>query len=188
MYLNVEFYRFKNIFFQRSRYTTQLMMINLKNLNNVPKTNTSIVLDCFFYKKEIIEKKKILTKTFTILWNNYLEKISGYMYKSLKLQSSFSSNLNLKLLLIWKYVDLNYSFFDLFNLFQKNSSLSIPIVSLKENIFLKIIILKTTIKKLIINLSKSSFVLKTLFNQFKDYISEKSNITRKSYLFFNMIL
>jgi hypothetical protein len=180
MHFNIEFYRFKNIFFQRSRQINQFTMINFKNLNNIPKNNTSIILDYSLYKKKIIERNKIFLKTFTILWDNYLEKFSGYLYQSLKIKFFYNliSKKNLNLFISWKYVDIDCSFFDLFSLFQKNFTLSIPIVSLKENIFIKIITLKIAIFKIIKNLSKFAFILKNLFAKFEYYILEKSEMNQ----------
>ena len=143
MHFNIEIYRLKNIFFQRTRQTNQLMMINSKNLNNISKNNTLIILDCLFSKKKIFEKNKIISKTLIILWNNYYKRFSGYLLKSLNLKpfGRFYSNrkfFQLEKFLKSSYIDLECSFFDLFKMFQKNFKISIPVLSLKENIFLKI--------------------------------------------------
>ena len=62
MHFNIEIYRLKNIFFQRTRQTNQLMMINSKNLNNISKNNTLIILDCLFSKKKYLKKIKLYQK------------------------------------------------------------------------------------------------------------------------------
>lgn len=173
--LNIEYYRLKNIVFQRTRQSSYMIMLNLKNLNNVAKTNTSLILDSLYSSKEIVEKNKNLPEMITVLWNNYKNKFSGYIYNSLSLNSftMFYYNKNFKIALNGKYMDINCSFFDIFHLFQKNCIKALPVVSLKEGIFLKIITMCKTIKKTIKNLCKSSLTLKCLFWKIKDYTNNK---------------
>nr|UXY88138.1 hypothetical protein Cry52Nrm1_p114 [Cryptomonas curvata] len=188
--LNIEFYRLKNIVFQRTRQSCYMIMLNLKNLNNVAKTNTSLILDSLYYSKEIIEKNKILPEMITVLWDNYKNKFSGYIYNTLSLKSFTMSyyNKNFKMILNGKYMDINCSFFDIFHLFQKSCIKAFPIVSLKEGIFFKIITMCKTIKKTIKNLRKSSLTLKCLFWKIKDFTINKIFLYEFIYKYYDILL
>jgi hypothetical protein len=172
---NIEFYRLNNIAFQRTRQLSYMIMLNLKNLNNVEKTNTSLILDSVYYSKEIIENNKNLPEMMTVLWNNCKNKFSGYIYNTLAFNSftMLCNNKNFKIALNGKYIDINCSFFDIFHLFQENFITGLPIVSLREGIFLKIITMFIILKKTVKNLCKNSLTLKNLFCKIKDFATNK---------------
>ena len=171
---SLELYRLKNIVFQRTRQSSYMIMLNLKNLNNVAKNNTLLILDSLYYSKEIIEKNKNLPEMITVLWNNCKNKFSGYIYSTLSLNSlTMFYSKNFKIVLNGKYIDINCSFFDIVHLFQKSCVKALPILSLKEGIFLKITTICKIIKKTIKNLCKNSLSLRYLFWKIKDFTKNK---------------
>jgi hypothetical protein len=156
-------------------------MKNLKNLNAIPHNNTSIILDSLFYTKKMIKKNQILLETLVIIWNNIQKKFSGYLFKKeisnlpLIFQISYNSK-TLNKFITSRYMDIDCSFFDMYNLFEKNYTLIVPIISIVENILIKIVSLWKIIYKTIKDLSKNSAIFTRIFLRFNFYMQQKNNL------------
>ena len=165
---------------KRGRVVLEFKRSSFSFIEFLKPANSCVICKFSIFTFEISVSKLFISYVI-ILWNNYYKRFSGYLLKSLNLKpfGRFYSNrkfFQLEKFLKSSYIDLECSFFDLFKMFQKNFKISIPVLSLKENIFLKITRIRKAENQILKNLNKNSFVLKKMLYKFKEFILKKSKM------------
>nr|UXY87153.1 hypothetical protein 1634Bnrm1_p113 [Cryptomonas sp.] len=179
----LEIYRLKVILLQRSRMSSYLIMINMKNIYTAAKNNTLIVIDSLFFKKKKVEETLFMDEILIILWNTEKKKFSSYLsnqiilntFKNFFFYQKFDER---KGFITAKCIDIYSSVFDLFNLFLKNCKQLVPVVIISENLWLEVISIWKVLNLVSKNLFKTSCTYKRLFIKIRRFISKKIKYIR----------